>query len=390
VLTYGAEGDRKLNIRGEDLKGVLSARSFVNWFNGHPEYSHLSEDILAALDRNPNVVVIGQGNVALDCARILAKAGTCKVLDNDNHDATSGLGETDITDHCLKTLEKVRGNGTGVKLVNVVGRRGAAQASFTIKELRELTKIDGVKLSVDAQELEMSNTEASQQEVKTNRPKQRISTLINQVAASDDKSKEIPEVALRFLLTPEEIKADPTNSYATSVILRRSSLSGPAGSQQAVLTDEKIELPAGLVLSAVGWQSLQADDSLPFDHEKCVIPTNHARVEGVKDNDDGAPLYAAGWIKRGPTGIIGSNISDAREAAAAVLDDTASIIISPNRGHEALLNLVEERGEVSDWTGWLEMDQVEVATGNAKGKSREKLISVEEMIKIANSDREDN
>jgi len=397
VLSYGAEDDRKLNIEGEHLEGVISARAFVNWYNGHPEYAHLSNDIKHALERNPNVLVIGQGNVALDCARILAKAGTCK---SSQVEPTSGLHLTDITSESLKTLKEIRDNGVGVQKVSVIGRRGAAQASFTIKELRELTKIDEVKFTVNNEELALSESAASNEEIKANRPKQRLTALIKKVAEEPPMTEgQDCGVDLRFLLSPHKIKADGSGKHVGSMTFHRSELQGPAGEQRALVRSDldPIELEAGLVLSAVGWKSLQCDPSLPFDDKKCVIPTNNSRViigDEEGENEDGggrggASLYAAGWIRRGPTGIIGSNIGDAREAASAVLQDFESKAelssVGSVGGYEAMKSLVSSRGALVDWTDWKLMDDLEVATGVKKGKSREKLASVEEMLKVARS-----
>lgn len=137
------------------------------------------------------------------------------------------------------------------------------------------------------------------------------------------------------------------------------------------------------MLTAVGWQSLQADSSLPFDNKKCIIPTTTgARVDMSKD--EGAPLYAAGWIRRGPTGIIGSNIIDSKEAASSILEDySKKEHHTSNTGYESLKSLVETRGEVVGWSGWLDIDQVEVEEGSKRGKPREKMVSVKQMLEVA-------
>jgi adrenodoxin-NADP+ reductase len=197
------------------------------------------------------------------------------------------------------------------------------------------------------------------------------------------------------------------------VQFKKAKLVGPSGAQRAVAIEgseereNEVVLPAGLILTAVGWQSLQADSSLPFDEKRCVIPTTAgARVVAAGRIDSNnktngnhtllAPLYAAGWIRRGPSGIIGSNIIDSREAAAAVLEDFSSSTCQPSwtnevkkkRGYEGLLSLLKSKKYDQDvvvgWDGWLKIDQVEVEDGIKAGKPREKLVSIERMVQVAN------
>lgn len=173
----------------------------------------------------------------------------------------------------------------------------------------------------------------------------------------------------------------------SSVQFKRAELVGEAGSQRATpCSDEAlIEIPAGLVLSAVGWQSLQADSTIPFDNKRCVIPTSAgARVVEEGRSEAMAPLYAAGWIRRGPSGIIGSNIADSKEAAGAVLEDyNDSSNVHGGGGYEAIKSLLANRGKVVDWEGWLDIDKVEVTEGEKIGKPREKVVSVDKMLSLA-------
>ena len=190
VLACGAENDRKLNLKHEDdLKEVLSARSFVNWYNGHPDYKWVGDSIdLSAVE---DVVIVGQGNVAIDCARILTKS-------------VDELAKTDIAGYALKALKKSK-----VKRVQVVGRRGAAQASFTIKELRELTRLEGVTVSIDADELARGMNSVSEREVTNSRGGARIMKLMNDITeettARGERNENDRDIAVRFLLQPQAL-----------------------------------------------------------------------------------------------------------------------------------------------------------------------------------------
>jgi hypothetical protein len=211
-----------------------------------------------------------------------------------------------------------------------------------------------------------------------------------------------------FIYIPS-YKSDSDGNCAQSVQFKKAKLVGPSGAQRAVAIEgseergNEVVLPAGLILTAVGWQSLQADSSLPFDEKRCVIPTTAGArvVEAGTDSNNKtngnhtlAPLYAAGWIRRGPSGIIGSNIIDSREAAAAVLEDFSSSSCQPSanevkkRGYEGLLSLLKSKKYDQDvvvgWDGWLKIDKVEVEDGIKAGKPREKLVSIERMVQVAN------
>ena len=416
VLAYGADDDRKLGIPGEDLPGVLSARAFVNWYNGHPEFAHLTSAVTEALARCPSAVVLGHGNVALDCARILAKA--CAAGErggaggSTEEDDARELAATDICSHSVEALRRVRDATGGLRSVVVAGRRGPAQAAFTIKELRELTKLGGARLRVHDGEFARAETEASQAEVKSTRPKKRLYALMHENRSggdSDDKevwagkggTRAMTDVWLRFLLVPESVVASGEGGAAAAGGVRFACavLEGHEGAQRAVRMGESAgtgeggieEVECGLVLTAIGWRSVAADTSLPFDQKRCVVPTG----EGGRVLDEHG-LYAAGWLRRGPSGIIGTNIGDGRDVAAAILEDQKEGVFSGDSasssssgmGAERLLELVHARHSVDgrqvvDWTGHLNIDASEVAAGKPKGKPREKIIDVGAMLDAA-------
>ena len=335
VLAYGASSDRNLNIPGENLDGVLSARNFVNWYNGHPYCKQVGETF--DLKKIKRVVVIGQGNVAIDCARILMKN-------------VSELEKTDISTYALEALRE-----SAVEEVVVVGRRGHIQASFTIKEIRELTKLPNVSVSVLQSELESSLTDASKSELQNNRAKHRIVELINKIAVPENTTEKAElnkskYIGLRFLLTPIEIfkNKDSINSVG-SILLEKNTLIGEENKQKAVSTGEKEMINCELILKSVGYQS-ESIVGIPFDDKKCIIPNKNGRVyvpkidqntentvysdsesnrttDSKKNLDYIKGLYVSGWLKRGPSGIVGTNINDAKETVDCILHDISTNFI---------------------------------------------------------------
>ncbi|KAF0686186.1 Aste57867_21972 [Aphanomyces stellatus] len=353
VIAAGASDDRKLNIPGEDeLSGVLSARSFVNWYNGHPSFRNLS----VPLDCDA-AVVIGQGNVAVDCARILSKS-------------TDELATTDISQHALDALAK-----SGIKTVYLVGRRGSAQAAFTMKELREITKLDNVECVVEERELLVSMNESSTAEIEEHRAQRRIYQLLSTVAKrTEDKPKAI---RIRFLLSPVELVADAANpSRVGGIKFEKNTLVGEPNRQQAVGTGEFETIPCGLVLRSIGYKSTPFAD-VPFDSKRSVIPNEAGRV---------APgLYCAGWIKRGPSGIIGTNITDARETVASILADDGSFTAPLAPADELRAKLASTGQPIVDWAMYQRIEAHETAAGEANGKPREKLTRIDDMLRVATS-----
>ena len=375
VLAYGASSDRNLGISGEDLSGAMSARSFVNWYNGHPNYKNIGESF--DLSKIKRVVVIGQGNVAIDCARILMKSA-------------DDLGSTDIASHALSALKN-----SAVEEVVIIGRRGHVQASFTIKEMRELTKLTGVSVSVLHSELSSSLTEASKSELSANRPKHRIVELINKIA-DDTTTAEFngmkgKKISFRFLLSPVEILSKSGDASAVgSIVLNKNKLVEEAGRQVAISTDEKETIACDLILKSVGYKS-QSMFGVPFDPKKNVVPNLQGRVldDSVVDEAAGNKfvegLYVTGWLKRGPSGIIGTNITDAKETVECILSDIAQRDtkydkIDPIQVIPALTN-----DDVITWEDYMRI-QVEEETrgrGSSPQKPREKICDLNELISIA-------
>lgn len=240
VLAYGCESDRILNLPGSDLRGILSARKFVAWYNGHVDFDWVGPIVEQALmaSSNQNIVVLGHGNVALDCARILAKS-------------REELEVTDIATRALDILDPVGGDEKG-RTISVVGRRGHVQGAFTIKELRELTKLPHADFIVRSDELEMGkSTEASQKELEGSRPRTRMDKLLTEAAFEKDSNSNIIKsrrVNLRFLLNPVRFEAEEGDpSRLARVVCERTQLEGDTGLQRAIGTGQEESLDAQLV-----------------------------------------------------------------------------------------------------------------------------------------------
>ena len=378
VLAYGAASDRAMGLEGEaSLRNVFSARAFVNWYNGHPDFVHFRPNLDCE-----DVVIVGQGNVAVDCARILAKT-------------VDELKATDIARHALEALAKSK-----VRRVHVVGRRGHVQAAFTMKELREVTRLEDAACVVHAGELARGRAGASAQELEAQRARKRMDALLAEVAAAAaaragagagaGEAAKRRELVLRFLLSPSRLVADAADATAVGAVeFDVTRLEGAAEKQSAVATGEKEVIRAGMVLRSIGYKS-EPRAGVPFDARRSVVPNEQGRVvraAGAVERERG--LYVSGWLKRGPSGIIGTNITDARETVACVLaDQSAGELGAGTGGGAALRALLAARGKPAarlvEWPAWMRVDAEERRRGEAAGKSREKVVDVAEAIRVAN------
>ncbi|MES1910094.1 MAG: hypothetical protein MHM6MM_002753 [Cercozoa sp. M6MM] len=366
ILCTGAGGDRKLNIPGNDLEGIVSARQFVNWYNGHPDTADWSPFGHRDLSDIKNIVVVGQGNVAVDCARILSAPA-------------ERLLPTDITTRATDALASMPSD----RMVQLVGRRGPVQAAFTNKELRELCddkKIREIRTLVLRDEYLLgTSNEASQQEVARKKMLARKLKILENCLV-DSLDVEIDEnqrrLAIRFLLSPTEFVADNSKQHVSQVLCHRTQLQGEPFAQRAVLTDEEHKLDADLVLTSIGYFGLPIED-VPFDEDRGVIPSRNGRVQ---EN-----LYVAGWAKRGPHGIIGTNIMDARETVASVLEDAILADASVEKGgNEQLRDVLRQRETaIVDDAAWARIDQTEKQAGALVGKPREKIVSPQQLLETA-------
>ena len=353
IYAVGAQSDRALNIPGEDLPGSVAAVDFVGWYNAHPNFHEMAPDLSGA-----RAVVIGNGNVALDVARIL-------ITDPD------ALAATDIADHALDSLRP-----RGVEEVVIVGRRGPLQAAFTTLELRELADLEGVDVVVDAAELEGITDEDAAAVGKVT--KQNIAALRGYVGRELRPGHR--RMVFRFLTSPIEIKGD---GRVEAIVLGRNELvTDESGRTSARDTGEREELPVQLVVRSVGYRGLPTP-GLPFDDKSATIPHTDGRVAGSRNE------YVVGWIKRGPTGVIGTNKKDSQDTVDTLLADLAGsqegaeLADFPDDHADKLLDwLASRQPKLVTSAHWDIIDQFERAAGEPHGRPRVKLPNLAELLRI--------
>ena len=342
VYSVGAQTDRQLGIPGEDLPGSWAATEFVAWYNGHPDFQDLSFDLTGE-----RAVVIGNGNVALDVARMLALT-------------PEELAPTDTTDLAIEAI-----NTSGIREILVVGRRGPVQAAWTPVEVGELGELAGADVLVDPADLELD--EASEAELEAAAPTVRRNVEHLRDYAAREPTGKPRAIRLRFFSSPVAIHGD---GKVEAIELVRNELVGG----RAVPTEERETIPCGIVFRSVGYQGVPLP-GLPFDESSATIPNEGGRVE--------PGLYVAGWIKRGPSGVIGTNKKDATETVALLLDDARAGLL-PSREEGMLETLLEERGvDAVLYGGWEAIDAAERTAGEPLGRPRVKLCSWADLLAAA-------
>ncbi len=353
VFANGAQTDRHLNIPGEDLPGSYTATEFVAWYNGHPAYQDREFDLSCEC-----VIVVGQGNVAVDVARILAKT-------------VDELSSTDITAHALEVLAESK-----IREVRMVGRRGPVQAAFTPVELKELGELADCDVFVNPQDLILNDASRAELEVLKWRDAKKNLDYLTGFAAKSPRGCS-RRLAIDFYRSPKELRG---TGAVEEVLMERNALSGEAGAQRAVGTGQTETVACGAVFRSVGYRGV-AIAGVPFDEKAGIMPNIEGRV--MKDGVQVPGLYATGWIKRGPSGVIGTNKADAAETVKHLLADTAALppCVQPSR--DAVLAFLEARGvRVVSYSQWRAIDAAEVARGAAVGKPREKFVDVDEMLSV--------
>jgi adrenodoxin-NADP+ reductase len=391
LFAYGASKDKRLGLPGEDLKGVHSARAFVGWYNGLPEYADLQPD----LQSSDTAVVIGQGNVALDVTRILLAP-----LDE--------LRKTDISEHAVEALSKSK-----IRDLKIIGRRGPLQAPYTIKELRELLKMPGLGFAPPPE-----GWESLVQVPRKKLPRQlkRIMELLEKGSTTQIEQAE-KAWQLGFLRSPVEfLSRNGTDLDAVAIEQTEyvsdltSVLTDDPQSNLNALRDVRVKgtgakgvVTGSLAFRSIGYESepLVGFDELgiPFDTKLGIIPND--RRGRILDPDHGPGnmtaahvpgMYCAGWVKRGPTGVIASTLDDAFTSADIIVSDWQKQVQfnagvgEQKSGWDAVKKEVEKRGIRSvSWQEWEKIDAEEIGRGKAKGKEREKCRTVEEMLRILDS-----
>ncbi len=358
---YGTATDRQLGIPGEDLPGSHAATEFVNWYNAHPDFTDSRFDL-----STKRAVVIGNGNVATDVARMLALP-------------RAELDVTDTADHAIEPLA-----GSAIEEIVVLGRRGPAQAAFTNPEVRELGELTEADIVIDPAEVVLDEVSREYVESGECEPTERRNVEIFTEFSRREPEGKPKRVIMRFCCSPVEIKGD---GKVESVVVGRNELyRDESGAIRARDTGEREEIECGLVLRSIGYKGVGLD-GIPFDSGRGVIPNEAGRVMDPDNNEQVEGHYAVGWIKRGPSGVIGTNKKDAQETVDSLVADVKDGRIPERESvDQPIEELLAERGaDHVTYVGWQAIDRAEIAAGEPHGRPRIKFCRIDEMIEAARS-----
>ena len=358
LYAFGASGDRRLGIPGEDLPGSHSSTEFVAWYNGHPDFADHVFDLTAR-----TAVVVGNGNVALDVARMLA-------LPRET------LASTDVADHALEALAD-----SSIEEVVVLGRRGPAQAAFTTPELIELSELAQADVIVDPGDMDLDEASARVVEEADAQVKKKIEVL-HGYAASEPHGHE-RRIVLRFFASPLEIVG---TEHVEGIRVGRTELAPDGeGRLRAVVTEQEETIPCQLVFRSVGYRGKPLP-GVPYDERTGTIPNDHGRVLEQPGGAQRPGEYVSGWIKRGPSGIIGTNKKDSQDTVDALLaDHAAGAIPAPAiEDPDAILTLLPDRApEHITYAHWQAIDETERTAGEPHGRPRIKLVHKQHLLEAA-------
>ncbi len=358
LYAFGASGDRKLGIPGEDLPGSHSSTEFVAWYNGHPDFCDHEFDLTAT-----TAVVVGNGNVALDVARMLA-------LPRET------LAATDVADHALEALV-----ASSIEEVVVLGRRGPAQAAFTTPELIELSELAEADVIVDPGDTVLDPASERMVEEADAATKKKVEILRGYAATEPHGHSR--RIVLRFFASPLEIVG---SERVEGVRVGRTELvEQEDGSLRAVVTEAEELIPCQLVFRSVGYRGVPIP-GVPFDERGATIPNDAGRVLDGPGGAQRPGEYVSGWIKRGPSGIIGTNKKDSQETTTSLLEDAAAgklpepTVADP----DAIVTLLTERAaDHINYEHWAAIDAAERAAGEPQGRPRVKLTRREQLLEAA-------
>lgn len=356
VFTVGCETDRSLGIPGEELPGSAAATAFVGWYNAHPDYADHDFDL-----SSKRAVVIGNGNVAMDVARMLA------LTDHE-------LRQTDTADHAIELLDRSQ-----IEEIVVLGRRGPVQAAFTNPEIKELGEMEDADVIVDPADVELDPASAAYLESDEADKTTRVNYETLKEFSERTPEGKRKRIVLRFLASPVEIKGD---GKVESIVIGRNELVDGGSSLRAQDTGEREELECGLVLRSVGYTGIPIE-GVPFDDSRGLILNEGGRVLDSHDAGHKVGHYTAGWIKRGPSGVIGTNKKDALETVQHLLADVeAGTLLDPEKPEAgAVEDLLRERGiRYVSFEDWQAINEAEVGRGEPHGRPRVKFVRVEEML----------
>jgi ferredoxin--NADP+ reductase len=358
VYTTGAQTDRSLGIPGEELKGSYAATEFVAWYNDHPDYRDCQFDL-----SQERVAVIGVGNVAVDVARILCHT-------------PAELAKTDMADYALAALSQSR-----VKEVYILGRRGPAQAAFTNPEIKELGELSDADITALPEEVELDPLSQKMLERSQDRGTMKKVEILQDYAARKPSGKSRLLIA-RFLVSPVELIGNEAGQVVAMRLVKNELYATEAGTLRPRATDKFEELPVGLVFRSVGYRGVPLP-GVPFNEKWGVILNEKGRVLNPDTEEAVVGEYTAGWIKRGPSGVIGTNKPDALETVTCMLEDLSNgQVLTPVHPEVAAAEaLIRQRQpNYFSYQDWLRLDEIEVARGQEVGRPRVKFTRVEDML----------
>jgi ferredoxin--NADP+ reductase len=337
VLATGASKGRKLGIPGEELNNSLSAAEFVPWYNAHPDFVNVELDF-----SSHTAVVIGAGNVAIDVARILAIDPT-------------ELDSTDVADHALIKLKQ-----SNIRNVIICGRRGPEHAAFTVPELRDLPKLENTGVFIDTKQIEEAINRI--EEMGEFEKDLKISIEAMKTIAEQKKKSGTRKLEIKFLSTPIIIKG---NGKVEEIVFQKNKVEGG----KVVATNETFSIKTGIVISAIGYDSVE--------YPGVTIESGRIRnIAGHVEHN----VYAVGWAKRGPTGVIGTNKSDSTDVVDLIIEN-----LKEPKSSEGISSLLKSGHKVIDQTAWEKINASEVISGEIAGKPRVKEVDWKQLISLGRS-----
>ncbi len=364
IFATGAQTDRKMNIPGENLEGSHTATEFVAWYNGHPDYKDYRFDL-----SQEKVAIVGVGNVAVDVARILCRT-------------EQELMQTDIADYALEALKKSK-----VKEVYLLGRRGPAQAAFTNPEVRELGNLDDAHAITRIEEVELDEFTRELLENEEDRSLVKKIEILNSYS-EDIEFEKSKKLHIRFLVSPVEIIGNEEGSVKAIKLVKNELYRTDDGSLRPRATDETEELEVGLVFRSIGYHGVPLPE-VPFHEKWGVIHNEKGRVIDPETQLHVHGIYSTGWIKRGPTGVIGTNKLDSGETVECIVEDIESgSILSPEAPDPRhLADLINERQpQHFSYKDWLRLNELEILKGEEQGRPRVKYTSIDDMLNAVKKD----
>ena len=358
LFATGAQTDRRLNIPGEDLNRSHTATEFVAWYNSHPDFADLEFDL-----SGEKIAIIGMGNVAVDVARILCRS-------------EEELSKTDIAGYAFEKLVN-----SNVKEVFMIGRRGPAQAAFTNPELKELGNLDMADCLILKEESQLDDLTTQYLSDNPERSIERKLEMISEYS-NHTKTKE-KSLTIRFLLSPTEIIPDEDGNVKAIKLVKNALSKSDDGSLRPKATEENEILEVDMVFRSIGYQGIPLPE-IPFKESWGIIPNNNGRITDISEENTLTGLYCTGWIKRGPTGVIGTNKTDSAETVALMIEDinNNNTFQPENTESKKIEALIKERNpEYVDYEDWLKIDSEEIARGEKEGRPRVKFTKIDDIKK---------